>query len=130
MPRFIQDHFVPAIFDNAAWESKISISSYTVSPHGAVSIVNCDEDVIRTLRATNKANLKPFVSWKLLPSGRVLFSQLPDGQEGKAIRYNTEYPSDRTIHSSINLEAMKMIHAHRGAVNNGVGKMAAAGKDD
>ena len=59
------NQLVPEIFDNPAWENKIILLQFVRIKGKSISIIEKNQDVLRTLEATNPANLFPFKNWKL-----------------------------------------------------------------
>lgn len=125
---------IPQIFDNPAWEEKVILTGFVSVPNGAITTIKFDEDVYRTLQATHKDNLKPFVEWELTKAGNIRFitySRKAQQDSWKLIDHpNHPHPAYVLTRSNpINPAAMNMIHSHSNNSNIKSTRMAAAGDD-
>jgi hypothetical protein len=116
---------IPQIFDNPAWEEKVILTGFVSVPNGAITTIKFDEDVYRTLQATHKDNLKPFVEWELTKAGNIRFITY-----SRKAQHQTGYVYNILSRSNpINPAAMNMIHGHSNNSNIKSTRMAAAGDD-
>ena len=110
------NHLVPEIFDNSAWEDKIVLLQFVKIHNESISVIAMDQDVLRTIEATDPANLKPFKEWKITGSGNIQFtteSPRATAHRGKFYNpHNPHNPSQNYNHNpntAIYPPAMKMI---------------------
>ena len=101
------NHLVPAIFDSPAWEDKIVLLQFVRIKGNSISVIEMNQEVLRTIESTNPANLHPFKNWKVTGTGNIQFDTIG----ATAHRYFNELR--RPVNRNINQQAMATIHGFR-----------------